>query len=172
MAAFAFESENLVWQRVRIFLDACYASPGAKAAFKAYKQWMAEHKLAPVMQFLSFTDAQAIASGGTVLGSGTAHIIAAYAIKVGTVVGTAAQNTTGTTTASWLKLFDDATNDTTTSDQQLTMPLPAKNAEAVFFAPQGVALATGLVVASDTSAFGTTDSTAGDSGNGFVLITG
>lgn len=161
MAAFSFESQNLAFQRVKI--ATANANPGIVRMFKELKAHMAQVKGHPDMQFLPFTDANTVNAGGTVLATGVAKLIAAYVKKDGT-------SGTGTATDAVVKLMDDATDDTGTADVVAALVLLAADDQRVYVDPQGMPLAAGLVVTAHTGGLGSTDSTAGDVGNGFALV--
>ena len=75
-----------------------------------------------------------------------------------------------TATDAYFKIFDDATDDTTAGDVELTFPLLEANDEVVLFYPEGIPLADGLVQSSHTTSTGSTDTTTGDGPNGFILM--
>lgn len=166
MAALANEGANLTWQRVQIFLLSNKADEAVQLQFKQLRMYLATQQKNPQLQFLSFADADITGAGGIQLGTGTPLIYAFFVIKNGT-------SGTGTATASYVKLYDDATNDTTAANQRVILSLQAAADSALYmqFNPAGTArFANGVVVGADTTANGTTDSTAGDAGPGFVLV--
>jgi hypothetical protein len=185
--ALTLESQNLSWQRIRLYLDALQSSPaaqGANGTMKAFKSWMTQYKLSAPSnastQVLFFDDANLTTSGGfapggnqnTVPIAAACHVYAIYFKKVGTLTNSPNSAFAGTATAAYIKLTDDAANDATASELRFIAGSFAANDEFIYFYPQGIAMANGVVVNADTTAVGTTDSTAGDTGSGFVLIGG
>lgn len=156
MAAFAVENSNKTWQRVKAALAG--ANPAAVEAFAQLKMYLATQKKNIDLQFLPFTAAQAAAAGGTVLGSGTGTVYGWYVKKT----ATATQNT--------IKLYDDATDDTTAGNAIAAADLRAASTEVASIRPTGQALATGLVVTAHTTLLGTTDGSSANAGSGFVII--
>ena len=75
-----------------------------------------------------------------------------------------------TATDSFFKLFDDATDDTTAANERVSLSLLEASEDNIAIFPQGLDMATGVVATSHTTHNGTTDSTAGDSGDGFIII--
>lgn len=170
MAALANEGANLVWQRVRLFLAGSTGTttptlPGSEASwrlFRELRQYLATFYKNPKLQFLQFSDAQVTTAGGVQLGTGKPVVWAVYVMKGSTA------------TASYIKVNDDATDDTTAANHRITLPLLNKGEEICYFSlgqtPVQTAWANGIVVGADTTADGTTDSTAGDAGAGFVIV--
>ena len=76
----------------------------------------------------------------------------------------------GTATDSYLKFYNDATDDATAANERLTVATLEASEDHVALFPQGMTFATGIVATSHTTSNGTTDSTAGDSGDGFIII--
>jgi hypothetical protein len=161
MAAFSTENANLTWQRVKNAL--ANSNPGIVSAFKALKSHLAQHKSNPNLQYLAFTDADVCGADGVVAATGVSKLYAVYVKKNGT-------SGTGTATDSFLKVYDDATDDSAAGDAVVALALLAANDERIFVDPVGVPLAAGAVITSHTTISGATDSTAGDSGNGFILV--
>ena len=161
MAAKVLEGANLVWQRVNEFTENDNCSPVQRAAFlRTLKLWLATQKGNPKLGFLTFTnvtgDAQVVPSVDT----GGATIFAVFAKK---------QNTA---TDAYFKFNDSATlaGGANGANVKVTLPLLVGNDEiAVIFQP-GLIFATGIVVASETTAAGGTDTTTGDGPNGFFII--
>jgi hypothetical protein len=158
MAAFALENANKAWQRVQGALDAAGASPEVQLQFRALKMWLATQKGNPNLQFLSFTAAQAAAAGGTVLATGVANVYAVFVKK------------TATATRNTVKLYDDATDDTTAGDAVIAADLIAASQQAAVIYPDGYALAVGAVITGHTTLIGTTDGSSANAGSGFVLV--
>lgn len=163
MAALANVGANIVWQQVKIQLAG--ASEQAQRAFLELKRYLATQGKNPKLQLLTFVDADITTAGGKQLGTGTPTVYGVYIRKSGT-------SGTGTATASYVKINDDATDDTTAANQRIVLPLLSAAEEVVYVnmskAPK--AWSNGVVVGADTSVNGTTDSTAGDAGPGFVIV--
>jgi hypothetical protein len=159
MAAFAFESGNLVWQKVAKALLS--ANPGVAASFKALRQYVVEQKGNPDCQFIPFT-AAAIDTGtdGLVAGTGTGKLLGVYFKRVSDVDTTSAFN----------EVFDDATDNSTAANALVILRTTALNQERAWIDPVGISLATGLVVSSTTVPAGTTESAATESSNGFLVV--
>lgn len=159
--AFVGQDGVFVWQKVFKQLAQSGethtgASPVAVAAFQALQDYMAGAKGNPQLQILPFSEANADAANGTSLLSGASHVFGFYVKKYSS--GT--DNT--------VKLFDDATDDTTTTDQRLSIVLEAASQEGFQIFPDGFAMPTGIVITQHTTVEGTSDGS--DGGDGFVLI--
>jgi hypothetical protein len=152
--AFSGSDANLVWQQVKNTL--VNGHPVAAGAFDALRRYLATQGGNPQLQILPFSEADADAAGGTVLLSGACKVYGVYVKKLNS--GT--DNT--------VKLFDDATDDTTSTDQRISLILEAANQYGFIIYPAGFALATGIVVTQHTTIEGSSDGS--DGGDGFVLI--
>lgn len=162
MAAVAFESGNLVWQKVKIAL--ANSNPGIVRAFKELKSHLSQDKRNPDLGFYAFTDAQLVNATGTNLASGVMTLYGAYVKKTGTLTGTA--------TDSYFKIYDSATTDDASAQGRYGVPLLVADDERIIIDPQGLALATGLQVTAHTQLDSEVDATAGDNGNGFCIVGG
>ncbi len=156
MAAKVLEGANQVWNRVNIAL--ANASPEAQLQFKALKLWLATQKGNPRLQFLTFSDVTTDAPTAVI--SGGCTLYAVYAKK---------QNTA---TDAFLKLNDSATLAGGAAGINTTnlIPLLVGNDEAMSFYQPGQIFATGITVASETTAAGGADTVTGDGPNGFLII--
>jgi hypothetical protein len=152
--ALSLEDGNLVWQKVKIAL--ADANPAVHAAFAELKKYLAQQKRNPQLQFKAFSEAEADASGGTVL-LDAAHRLYAVAVKKD-----------ATATDNYLKVYDDATDDTTAGDQIVALALLEASEWVIQIYPNGVPMGTGAVVTAHTTSIGTTDGS--DSGNGFIIV--
>ena len=159
--ALTLENANFAWQRVKIALSG--ADPVVVAQFKYLKVKLATITGNPTLQFVAFTDGDITGADGVPIADAAAKLYAAYIIKDGT-------SGTGTGTDAFFKLFDNATVDTTAGDGRVVLPLLVADDERVFIADEGMAMAAGIVATAHTTYSGATDSTAGDAGNGFVLL--
>jgi hypothetical protein len=83
---------------------------------------------------------------------------------------------TNTGTDAYLTLLDDTSSDDTAADGRASLAFPLAGAttdnagEAFVFWPDGIPFAVGVWAASFTVQSGTTESTAGDAPNGFIIV--
>lgn len=152
--ALSLESANLVRQKTRMYTK----NPLIFYTLKAFFLYHSTNKGNADLQFITIDDADVTGTDGVVAADAAATLYVAYVKK------------RGTATDSYFKLFDDATNDGTAGDERITIPLLEASEDHILVFPSGVTFATGIVATSHTSADGTTDSTAGDSGDGFLII--
>jgi hypothetical protein len=157
----SLEGANLVWQRVNEFMLTSNSSPVQKASFlRSLKSWLATQKGNPKLQYLSFTNVTGDAVTTPELSTGGCTIFALYCKK---------QNTA---TDAYFKVNDSATTagGGSGANVKITLPLLVGNDEiAVIFQP-GLVFATGIAVASETTAAGGADTTSGDGPNGFFIV--
>jgi len=158
--AISTEAANKAWQRVKIALAG--ATPFANKAFRELKAHLAQAKGNPDLQVVAQTDASYVAAGGTVVADAACTLYGWYVKKIGTGTGTA--------TDAWVKIYDDATNDGTGGDAMFALPLLVANDERLYLDGAGFPCATGIVAVGHTTLLGTTDSTATDTGAGFILL--
>lgn len=125
-------------------------------ALQAFFQYWATHKGNADLQLLPFSEAECDAAGGTVKADAACTVHFVYVKKENSA------------TDNYFKIFDDATDDTTTTDQRLALPLFIANESQVWQSNQGLPLGTGVVVTQHTTSEGTTDGS--DGGSGFVII--
>ncbi len=158
----ALEGAGLVWRRVNNFVETNNVSPVEKAGFlRTLKQWLATQKGNPKLQYLSFSDVHTH-DVATVpeLSTGGCTVYALFVKK---------QNTA---TAAYFKTNDSATvaGGANGANADLILPLlVGKDEVAVIFQP-GLIMATGIRVASETTAAGGADTTTGDGPNGFIIV--
>jgi Fe-S cluster assembly scaffold protein SufB len=157
--AVELESANLVRQQVKQAL--ANAHPAVQAAFEALQRHLASQGRNPDLQFIAFNDAQlTTATGYSPIGA-ACTFYGVYFKKTGTAAGTG--------TDSWLTIGNAATN--TVDDTKLVaLHTSVANDEVYAIYPKGIAFGTDLTLSGETSAQDGTESTAGDSGNGFVII--
>ncbi len=158
MTALANVGANQVWETAKILQLNAESNEAIQRVFKQVKLFLATQGKNPKLQVLEFADGDVTTAGGVQLGTGTPKVYAIY-VKKG-----------ATATASYIKVYDDATNDTTAANHRLTLNMAAAGAEKFYFDPNPTAYANGIVVGADTTADGTTDSTAGDAGAGFLIV--
>lgn len=152
--ALSLQSANLVRQK------ALRANTLDPAVFDALKAFFLRHssKGNLDLQYIPFGDADVTGTDGVVAADAATVLYAVY-VKKGS-----------TATDAFLKLFDDATNDGTAGDEMITLPLAEANESHILVFPSGIPFATGIVVTAHTTSNGTTDSTAGDAGSGFLIV--
>lgn len=135
-------------------------------SLKALFLHLATQKGNPDLQYAPFLGTTIDDAGGQVLIDAPCTLWAVYARK-----GTLDMRTAGTGTDAYLVIFDDATDDAGAgTDGRLVLPLLVASEEAWWASPDGVVMGTGVVAKSYTDFDGTTDSSAGDAPNGFVIV--
>ena len=158
--ALSLEAANLVRQKVYGALQGG-DNPTAKqrlwwtTARTFFDQWVDQGN--STLQFLPYSEADADAANGTALADAACKVYLFYVNKRGTAT---TENTT--------KLFDNATVDTTATDQALSLQTAASGQEAMMIYPTGFSMAAGVTVTQHTTPEGTTDGS--DGGDGFVVI--
>lgn len=160
--ALALESTNLVRQKVYAALGGTNNSSAKHklwwaAAREFFNQWVAQGNAN--LEFVPFSDGDVTTAGGFDTGVDAACQV--YFVYV---------NKRATATASVLKLYDNITGDSITTEQTISLLLDEASQETAQIYPTGFSHATGLVIVAHTTVEGTTDTTAGDSGDGFVII--
>lgn len=164
--ALALESSSAVQRKVKGYsTGAATGVPVSNgvfmsASFDAFFSWWAANKGNADLQIVRFTGAGALGASGEDEGIDAAHrVYAFYAHK------------TATDEDVYLYIFDDATNDAGAgTDGRANLVLLESANEAMAFYPNGIPMVDGLVIKAYTDFDGTTDSTAGVVGNGFVII--
>src|SRR3990167_10690278 len=149
--AITIESATLVKQKTRMYTRDPYVLGVLKAFFLNH----AMNKANADLQLVYVDDADMTGADGVVVANAAAVVYVAFIRK------------RATATDSYFKLFDNATVDTTTTDQRLSVALLEASEDQIVVFPDGLTMASGIVATSHTEAQGTTDSTAGDSGDGF-----
>jgi len=171
-AAAATEAENALWQRVDMALAG--ATPGAQMAFYALKRWMAQQLQAPLARFTPLnnnsTTGLITASTGGLYGLVATRLYGIYIRKTAVA---------GSSTASYLKLFDDGTDvaiSGLTAASRLVIPLGAVSSgapgtllEGIYLSPNGFPLANGIRFSLVTLADTFTISSVTDGGDGFCI---
>lgn len=156
----ALEDQGKVWQKVRKGLTG--ANPAIQGQFKALRDYLSQTKRNYQLQFIAFSDADLTqATGYSPIGE-SCTVYGVYFIKNGT-------SGTGTATDSWLTVGNAATNTVdTTKFAALMTSVAGQQVCAVY--PDGLIFGTDLTLSGETSAQDGTESTAGDSGSGFIVI--
>ena len=152
--ALSLQSASLVRQKTRAFTR----NPLVKAAIDAFFRNHATNKGNADLELVNLDDADVTGTNGVVSADAACVLHFVFLRK------------RGTATDSYLKLYDDATDDTTAGNERVTLPILEASEDNIVMFPQGVDMATGIVATSHTTSNGTTDSTAGDSGDGFLII--
>lgn len=160
--AITLESAGKVKQKTRL-LD---LDPLAYYTLKGFFLDWASRKGNADLAYLPFAGTSADDAGGVVLADAACTVYVVYARK-----GTLDHRTAGTATDAYLVIFDDATDDAGAgTDGRLVLPLMQASETAIYASCQGIVMGTGVVAKSYTDFDGTTDSSAGDAPNGFVII--
>lgn len=157
--ALSLETQNLVWQKAKVSLDALEAKAPVREAIRKLKDYIMATKGNITLQFVAIDASTADDASGSVLADVACRLYAVVGIKP------------NTGTDAYLAILDDATDDTgVATDVRAVLPfLEAKdNVVAIF--PKGLTMGTGVVAKAYTDWDGTTDSTAGDAPNGFAII--
>lgn len=161
----SLEGANLVWQRVNELMFTNNSSPVSRAAFlRSLKSWLATQKGNPKLQYLSFSAVSAHDTKTTPeLSTGGATLYALYAIvKKG-----------GTDAISAFKWNDSASACGGANGANMIGGAKFANDKDEFSAiyQPGYPLATGLIVAAETTMAGGTDSsTTHGTYNGFAIV--
>ncbi len=152
--ALVLESAGRVRQKTR----ALTLEPSVFLALKGFFHYWATNKGNADLQLIPISDTDITGTDGVIAMSEPCTVYVAY-IKKGS-----------TATDAYFKLFDDVTDDSVTTDARLSVGLLEANEEHFFMFPKGLTMATGIVATSHTNSAGSTDSTAGDAGNGFLIV--
>ena len=161
MPALALQSPSLVQQKVYNALKGTN-DPSSRhrlwwaAAREFFIQWAASGGNAN-LQFVPYEETEADAAGGTSLINEWCQIYMFYVKKTGSA-----------TTANTTKVYADATDDTTTTDQRLSLITSADSQEAMQIYPTGFDMADGVVITQHTTIEGSTDGS--DGGSGFLVV--
>lgn len=155
--ALSTENANLVWQKTKMAL--MDANPAIQQMFLDLKMYLATQGRNPDLQFIPFSEAQAIVNLGTDLVGAACTVYGVYY---------KAKRTTGTT-AAFLSLNAAADNSATTATIW-TQRIKAVGQKGAAVWPTGLASETGLTVSAATTVGGATESTTPDGADGFVIV--
>lgn len=158
--ALSLQNANLVRQKVYNALAGTNDPPGKQRLWwAAAREFFNQHVSAgnADLQFVAFSEADADDADGTGIVDAACEVFLFYVKKAGSV-----------TTANTVKLYDNATVDTTTTDQRLSIILDDDSQEAMQIYPTGFSMATGVTVTQHTTIEGATDGS--DGGSGFIVI--
>lgn len=160
--ALSLEKPSLVQQKVYAALNG-NDNPSAHqrvywaAAREWFRNWVSEGANAN-LEFVPFSEAQADDADGTGIVDAACRVYMFYVNKRGTA-----------TTENHVKLFDNATVDTTTTDQHLSIMLDKAGQECMqIYTQDGISMANGVTITQHTTSEGTTDGS--DGGDGFIVI--
>jgi len=142
---------NLVRQRT--FAET--RKPKVQAMLKSLFSYLAQHKGSPDLQLVAFSD----------LTSGTGTAIADAACRVYAIF---AKKPSASTLSAYFKGSDSPTTASATAPE-FSMVL-ASNVEDIVVFPDGLSMANGFAIRSDTTAAGSTGSVAADQPDGFVIV--
>jgi hypothetical protein len=156
--AFSGTAANLNWQKVLIALDSLGANGFSRDTLRALKAHLSQVKGNPDLQFIPFTEADCDAAGGTAILTGACKLYAVFVKKE------------DEGTDNLFLVYDDATNDTTDANAVAALSLKDAKHEVVAAYPNGLSMATGILVTQYTSASGLGKADGSNGGNGFVLI--
>jgi hypothetical protein len=134
-------------------------SPYHFYAIKSFFLFLAANKNNPDLQFLPYTAEQAVTNLGTSLVGGACTLYLWYG---------KARRTSGTT-ASFQAIHDAADNSATTTTVDTALVKLTGN-QFIFVHPNGVAIATDVVISAATAVGGATESSAADATDGFIIV--
>ena len=161
--ALSLQDPHLVWQKVK--KATANANPSVQAAFRELKTYLATQGGNPQLQFIPFGEADIIqATGYSPIGNVTSTVYGAFAKKVGAGAGVAPTGTDSMLT------LQNATTNTDVTKILVALVMDVANAEVVAIKPTGWIFATDLTISGQTAALDGTESTANDSGGGFVIV--
>ncbi len=154
--AVTYESAGRVRQKARERVR----GTAAFFALKAFFLYAATHLKNRDLALLAFDGGDADAATGVVLADAATTVYFVYGKK-----------RAGSDTDAYLVLFDDATDDAGgATDARLSVDFQTGEDEVIVWFANGIDMATGVVAKTYTDYDGTTDSTAGDSPDGFVIV--
>lgn len=158
--ALSLQSANLVRQKTRMY----NLSPVAFHTLKGFFQWWATHKGNENLQLIPFSDSSSATdgicqnTGYSPIGAVTSTVYVLYAKNAGDGDGTDA----------YIRLYNETAN-TTNTNAFVTGLISDDDNEFIMVNPNGWVFATDLTISSDTGT-DATESTAGNSADGFVIV--
>lgn len=141
----------LIWRQVRGLVRGAM-KPQSQLVAEALFTYLAQQGSNPDLQFVPF---DYLTGSNTVIADAACKIYAIFLKKA-------------TTTAAWFKGSDSASTGSSTAAEVMTKL--ASVCEAQLLYPNGLAMANGFTVISNTTASGNTTTAAGDGAKGFVLL--
>lgn len=151
--ALSLESANKVRQKTRAYTRDPMVMYALKSFFHRHNQ-----KGNADLQLVEIDDADITGTDGVVSADAACTVYVVFVRK------------RGTATDAYFKLFDSATDDATAGNGRLVLPLLEASEDNIVIFADGLDMATGVVSTSHTAYSTTTDSTAGDAGDGFLII--
>ena len=153
--ALSLESAGKVRQKTRMYtLD-----PSIFYALKGFFLYWSTNKSNADLQIVPFSDTDVTTAGGFDTGVDAACQVNVVYVKK-----------KSNATAAVLKLYDNITGDSISTEQTLSVLLDESDQNAILIYPSGFSHATGLIIVAHTTVEGTSDTSAGDAGDGFVII--
>lgn len=153
--AVTYESAGKVRQKTREFSQ----SPAIFFALKALFLYLATTKKNPDLAFLPYNATSIAGASGQVLADAATTVYAVYGKK------------RNTATDAYLVLLDDATDDSGgATDARVSLAFQDGRDELFLIFPNGLDMAAGVVAKAYTDYDGTTDSTAADCPDGYVIV--
>lgn len=134
-------------------------SPYHFYAVKALFLHLAANKGNPQLQFCNYTAEQAVTNGGTSLVGGACTLYAWYG---------KARRSSGTTSS--FQAIHDAADNSATTTTVLTSLVKLTGNQFFIVEPNGIAIATDVVISAATAVGGSTESSAADATDGFIIV--
>lgn len=151
--ALSLEAAGLVKQKTRHRTRDPLVNHALQAFFARHAQ-----KGNADLQLVEIDDTDLTGTNGVIVATPAAVVYVAFIRK------------RATATDSYFKIYDDATVDTTATDARVVLPLLEASEDNIVIFPDGLDMADGIVATSHTTPLATVDSTAGDSGDGFIIL--
>lgn len=155
--ALSLQDGIFVWQKVSKALAG--ANPGISQPFRELKTYIATQLGNPQLQFIPFTAEQIVTNTGFQAADAAGSLYALYA---------KGRRTTGTT-SSFVALHAAADNSATTTTIVTTRFKAVGQAMGAVY-PQGLAVETAFTLSGATTVGGSTESSAADAADGFIVI--
>ena len=152
--ALTLEGAQFVRQKTRMWTR----NPLVFKTLQAFFAYHAQFKSNADLQLVYLDDVDVTGTNGVIVADAACTLYFAFLQK------------RATATDSYFKLFDNATVDTTAGDERVTLATLEASEPVFAVFPSGLTMANGIVATSHTTGDGTTDSTAGDSGDGFIIL--
>lgn len=150
--AISLQSAGLVRQKTRMYtLD-----PVVFYALKGFFLYWSTNKGNADLRFAPFSEADADDADGTGLVDAACTLHVMYVKKLDSA------------TDNYVKIFDSATVDTTTTEQRLVLPLFQAKESQIWISNKGLPLAAGATVTQHTTSEGVSDGS--DGGDGFIIV--
>lgn len=151
--ALSLQTQNLVWQKAKIALDSLGATYAHRESLRKLKEHIQAVQGNVDLEFVAIADL----TGDAVVADVACQIYAIFLKKQATA------------TDAFFKAVDHATVAAGTTFF-LCVELAESGEQVLLLFPGGLPQATGVTLVSSTTDTGSTDSTAGDGPNGFVIL--